>query len=117
MNIESRSENGVAIVSLDGRFDAHHANMIKSQLTHIIEGDTGQLVINLGGVNFIASAGLAVLVQAMKRCREANGELRLCNLQISVVVILEMSGLDKALALHNSESEAIAAFAPEVEAA
>lgn len=111
MKIETNVENEIAIVKLDGRFDAHHAATVKANMLHLIEVNTPKLVVNLAAVNFIDSAGLAVLVQAMKRCREAGGELRLCHLQTSVVVILEMSGLDKALAIHEDEAAAATAFA------
>ena len=65
-------------------------------------------VVNLGGVSFMDSAALATLVLAMKRCRQAGGDLRLCNLQQPVRIIFELTRLDKAFDIYASETEALA---------
>ncbi|MEZ4681164.1 MAG: STAS domain-containing protein [Caldilineaceae bacterium] len=62
-------------------------------------------------MDFMDSSGLAALVQGMKKCRDRGGDLRLCQLQQPVRMILELTRLDKALDIFPSEGDAIASFA------
>jgi anti-sigma B factor antagonist len=53
---------------------------------------------------------MATLVQGMKRCREKEGDLRLSELQQPVRMIFELTRLDRAFEIFNSERDAILAF-------
>ncbi len=76
-------------------------------------GDAGeaQIVVDLGGVSFIDSSGLSALVLGMKRCRENEGDLRLCRLQTPVRMIFELTRLHQAFEIHGDEGAAVRAFA------
>jgi anti-sigma B factor antagonist len=114
MNIVSRQADGVTIVVLAGRFDAHEVAQVRGALEQAADvpaGTPARVVVNLAEVNFIDSSGLACLVQGMKRCREHKGDLFLCTLQQPVRIIFELTRLDKAFGIYASEQEAVAAFA------
>ena len=66
-----------AVIVLAGRLDAFEAKDVRALLTEHVDGGRCRLVIDLSTVEFVDSAGLAALVQAMKRCREAGGDVRL----------------------------------------
>ena len=83
-------------LGLHGRFDAFETEAFRSTLDGLVEGDATSISIDLAGVHFIDSSGLAELVRAMKHCREANGDLILMNPSDPVVVILELTRLDAA---------------------
>ena len=51
-----------------------------------------------------------MLVQGMKRCRERDGDLRLCALQQPVRMIFELTRLDRAFEIYQSEEDAVQAF-------
>ena len=69
-----------------------------------------KIVVSLAEVNFIDSSGLACLVQGMKHCRSAGGDLYLCELRQPVRGIFELTRLDRAFVVLGSESEAAAAL-------
>ncbi|MCU0491226.1 MAG: STAS domain-containing protein [Chloroflexaceae bacterium] len=66
----------IAIVSPKSRLDAFAAPELRERLETLLAG-TNRLVIDLSAVPFIDSAGMAVLVSAMKRARQAGGDVRL----------------------------------------
>lgn len=111
MNINTSSLIGVAVLELSGRFDAYEVPKVKTYLEKIQSEARPKAVLNLGGVNFIDTTALASLVQGMKHCRQKNGDLYLCNLQQPVRIIFELTRLDRAFKIFQTQEEAVKAFA------
>lgn len=103
-----RSQGDVAIIELHGRFDAFEVPKVTEWFD--AHGDVRNVIVNLGGVTFIDSSGLATLVKMLKRCRQNDGELALSNLQQAVLIIMELTRLDKAFAIYDTEVDAIQAI-------
>jgi anti-sigma B factor antagonist len=110
MQLNYEETESVHVLRPTGRLDTHTTPDVKLWLESIVASKPAQLVINLNAVNFVDSTGLATLVQGMKRCREHEGDLLLCDLQRPVRMIFELPRLDKAFTIYPSESDAIAAF-------
>jgi anti-sigma B factor antagonist len=110
MELKSRSEGQVRILELSGRFDSYTAPQVRQWVEEAADREPAQLVLNLSGVHFVDSTALATLVQGMKRCRQLNGDLRLCCLQQPVRMIFELTRLDKAFEIFASEEAAVQTF-------
>lgn len=88
MHVERHDLDGQTIYVLQGRFDAHQVPWLKSRL------ELGsRTVLDMAGVNFVDSSGLALLVNLFKRSREEGKTLVIRNLQDPVRLILEITGL------------------------
>ena len=84
MELNTHSTDGVNVLALNGRFDAYEAPKVADwfkDMTSTSNGDAANAVVDLEGVNFIDSTGLATLVQGMKHCRQGKGDLYLAGLQ------------------------------------
>lgn len=64
-------------ITLSGRLDAFEAPALRKICDEFIEQGVIHLVFDLTAVSMIDSAGLAVLVSALKRTRQAGGDVRL----------------------------------------
>jgi anti-sigma B factor antagonist len=106
MELKSRKHPGVTVLTLTGRFDSSEAARVTAWVEEQV---TPSIIMNLAEVNFVDSSALAVMVKAMKRCRSQKGDLTLCNLQQTVRVIFELTRLDKAISIYDSEAEALKA--------
>lgn len=73
------TEHIIRIVSivLSGRLDAFDAPALRKVCDEFIEAGVIHLVFNLTDVKMIDSAGLAVLISALKRTRLNGGDVRL----------------------------------------
>ncbi len=111
MKITTQTTHEVTVLRLGGRFDAHEVPDVRKALGDVTGQGNNKIVVNLVEVNFIDSSGLASLVQGMKHCRSAGGDLYLCELRQPVRVIFELTRLDRAFAVFDGETEALAAFA------
>jgi CheY-like chemotaxis protein len=71
-------------------------------------GYTPAIVLDLGGVDFIDSGGLGLLVRMLSRTGQGN--LKLCRATSRVSEVLKITRLSNVFDCYDSESEAIAAF-------
>ena len=65
----STGEDGVVTVTVVGEVDTFTAPVLRSTLDSQLEQQPKELVIDLSGVQFLGSAGLAVLVETQKSSR------------------------------------------------
>jgi CheY-like chemotaxis protein len=66
------------------------------------------LVLHLGGIEFIDSAGLGLLVRCLTRARNAFGDLKVCAVSPKVDDVLRVTRLTSIFQAYESEAEAIA---------
>ena len=57
----------VAVVGAQGRIDSSTAGQLGEVLSQVIEDGHTQLVLDIGGVDYMSSAGLRELVTALKK--------------------------------------------------
>lgn len=110
MDLQAKTKDDVQIVSLSGRFDAFEVPQLTTWLEANIAAGQANVVLDLGGVEFIDSSGLAALVKVMKRCREHSGDVVLCNLQQAVTIILELTNLNRAFNIQPTQADALKVF-------
>ncbi len=89
----STDEDGVVTVTVVGEVDTFTAPVLRSTLDSQLEQQPRELVIDLSGVQFLGSAGLAVLVETQKSSRSRDVGLRLIASTRAVTRPLEVTGL------------------------
>lgn len=109
MAFKEKMIDGVEVLEVSGRFDAHMAPGAAAWFSRVAEGPPGRAVVDLAGATFIDSAALSGLVGGMKRCRQVGGDLHLCGMLGPVQVIFELTRLNKAFNTYPSVAEAVAA--------
>lgn len=89
----STSDNGAVTVTVVGEVDTFTAPVLRSTLDTQLEQSPKELIIDLSGVQFLGSAGLAVLVETQKSARSRDVDLRLVATTRAVTRPLEVTGL------------------------
>jgi anti-anti-sigma factor len=92
-------------VTLVGRLDIAGAEKIDLPLA-TVAGKRGNVVIDMSGVEFLASIGIRHLVMAAKAVARGAGRLVLLAPSPVVTEVLVTSGLDAILPIARSEDEA-----------
>jgi anti-sigma B factor antagonist len=85
--------DGAVTVTVVGEVDTFTAPVLRSSLDSQLEQSPRELVIDLSGVQFLGSAGLAVLVETQKAARSRDVALRLIATTRAVTRPLEVTGL------------------------
>jgi anti-sigma B factor antagonist len=110
MDIEVVPLGPVTVVAPKGDLDMTVAEPLKRRLTELIDQGRWRVVLDLGAVAYIDSAGLGTLVAAMKRARGAGGDIKLCALQPDVRSIFAMTRLNKVMDVHPTRQAAVASW-------
>ena len=100
LKLSTSRDGEVCVVTVAGEVDVYTSPSLKIALADAA-GDGCRIVIaDLADVPFIDSSGLGVLVGALRRMREAGGEMRLVSERDAVVKILRITGLDRVFPLY-----------------
>jgi anti-sigma B factor antagonist len=95
-HVSGRSvEPGVLRVEVVGEFDL----ALRPAFERIVAGAGGDVVVDLGAVTFLDSAGITAVVQARKAAVERGAELRIGGASSTVVRMFQITGLLEYLGL------------------
>jgi anti-sigma B factor antagonist len=101
-------DDGVVVVSLAGELDLYNAHEVREALLECCAESPDRLVVDLSGVKFIDSTALGVLIEARTRLENRRGFL-LAAPGLETKRALEISGLDRHFAVHDSLDAALTA--------
>jgi anti-sigma B factor antagonist len=103
-----QERDGAVIVELAGELDLYNAHTVRDALLGQAEKNPARLVVDLSRVTFIDSTGLGVLIEARTRLPNKRAFM-LASPGLETRRALEISGLDRHFAVHDSLDAALAA--------
>jgi anti-sigma B factor antagonist len=100
---------GHKILTLSGEIDVYSAPQFKQAVMTVLEGTEQHLIIDMYNVRYLDSAGLGILVGALKRLRPDGGTVNLIGCKPTVERILHLTKLSSLILLHKNLEDALAA--------
>lgn len=97
------------VLPLEGEIDLHVSPRIAASLGAMIEQKPPRLVVDLSGVSYIDSSGLAVLIEGMQNVEAYGGKFVLAGLRDNVRPIFEIARLDQVFIIFPHVDAALAA--------
>ncbi len=110
MNTAESKEGAVLILSPEGRLDAGSAPAFQTLIVERLEAGSSLLLIDLGKLEYISSAGLRVILVAAKKLKEGNGRIAVCSLTEGVKEVFRVSGFDSIVDTKDTRSAALTAL-------
>jgi anti-sigma B factor antagonist len=108
ISVQTKSLNdNCVVVALTGRFDAGNAETVKAAFRQVINSSGRRVVVDLSQVPFIDSAGLAVLVSALKQARASAGNVLLAGVQPQTRTVFALTMLDQVFSIHPTIQAAV----------
>jgi anti-sigma B factor antagonist len=111
MNISAEQHGQVTVVIVDGSLDALTAPDLTEFFSQQIGMNNARLIADLSGLEYTSSAGLRVLLAAVKEARQQGGDLRLAAVTPQVNKVLSMSGFTNIIKIYPDRSSAISSYA------
>ncbi len=96
MDIDLARNGGTLTVSLNGELDTITAKELEGSLRSAIDSDVSELIFDLGKLEYIASAGLRVLLAAQK-VMNRQGTMIVRNLTDEVREVFDITGFMEML--------------------
>jgi len=111
VQIDMQQEHGrVTVLSPRGRLDMASAPAFREQVKQLVESGVTRLVVDLGEVSFVDSSGLGAVIGGLKLTRQAGGDLRVARANQQVMLVLDLTSLNRVLQPHGTVEEAVGAF-------
>ncbi len=100
MTLESTVNGSSLTVKLKGELDHHAATQILKRVGEQIEYERPTaLSIDMRGVSFMDSSGIAVLLGSYRRMQEAGGSFSVCGVSDQSKKLLTAAGIDRLIPL------------------
>ena len=107
----SELAGAITFVRLQGRMDAVGAGRIDLPFTASVVAVGRNAVIDLGGVTFIASMGIRLLISAARGLHGKGARLALLGAAGMVRTVLDEAAIDQIIPLVDTEEQALRALA------
>lgn len=98
------------VLKLEGPIDLHVSPQVASSLSAIMESKPVRVVVDLLGVSYIDSSGLAVLIKGAQDAETYGGRLMLANVREEVWTIMETARVTEFFAIFPHVDAALAAI-------
>ncbi len=100
MPITVTSRDSALTIALSGEIDHHGAREMMAQLDQAIaERLPTRLVLDLSGVTFMDSSGIAVLLRSRRQLEHTGGELRVTGIPAQARRVLDAAGIGRLISL------------------
>ncbi len=110
LKMSTRLVDGITIVDCSGRIVFGEESALLRETVKQLLNQTKQIVLNLGGVNYIDSGGLGTLVGLYTSARGVNGNIKLANLTQRVGDLLQVTKLLTVFDVYEGEEKAVRSF-------
>ncbi len=94
------------VLALRGEIDLHEAPRLREGVREALDRRPRVLFVDLNGVTFIDSSGLAVLVEALQRAKADGGDVALYGIHGTAAAIFHMARLDEVFRIFPDEATA-----------
>lgn len=111
MEITHSDLSNCDLLKISGRIDSYTSPSLQNKLENIFSCGRYNILLDLMQVTHVSSAGLRVMINAQKICREyGNGETVLLNVPPRVLEILKITGFYSIYKIFSNRSSAIEYF-------
>ena len=100
MEMTYRAENRQLTIRLAGELDHHAARGLMESIDRCLEQNLPtKTILDLGGLTFMDSSGIAVVMRAKRRMEALQGSLTVVNIPRQAARVLETAGLSRYIQL------------------
>ncbi|HEY7910525.1 MAG TPA: STAS domain-containing protein [Blastocatellia bacterium] len=114
MDIKERVVDGISILDLSGKIVLGEGDsQIRERIKDLLADGQRRILLNLGNVSYIDSAGLGALISSYTTTKRENGQLKLVNLTRRIQDLLAITKLITVFDTYDDEQTALESFSAE----
>jgi len=111
LKASTRKVGSVAVVDLSGRITlGDGSGTLRDTVKQLMDAGEKQIVLNMGDVSYIDSAGLGELVGSYTTISNSGGQLKLAAVQKKMKDLMQITKLYTVFQAYDTEEEAIQSF-------
>ena len=111
MQIDERKVGSVVILDMKGKMTLGDGDeLLRKKVASLVEKGDKKIILNLGDVPYIDSAGLGEIVRTYTTVSRQTGSLKLLNLTKRITDLLSITKLLTVFDTFDNENEAVKSF-------
>ena len=111
MQIDERTVGNIKVLDVTGQITMGQGNTeFKDKIHSMVNQGHKHILVNLGGVSYVDSAGLVELVAAFTTVSRVGGKLKLVNMTKKMNDLLAITKLSNVFETFDKEQEAVQSF-------
>jgi len=112
-SVTRRDVGSVSVLALNGYLDAHTAPDLEKAIAELVEEERIRIVVSLGELDYISSAGLGVFMGFIEDVRGKGGDIKLAEATEKVFRVFDLLGFPVLYEILDKEEDAISKFTDE----
>ena len=104
------ASNPVSVLTLRGTIETTNASGLEETLERIFSENCYRIVVDLGDVSYISSAGWGIFISEIKRIRRNGGDIKLAGMRPEVREVFDLLEFGSILKPFMKTSEAVRDF-------
>ncbi|HOX39018.1 MAG TPA: STAS domain-containing protein [Candidatus Brocadiia bacterium] len=109
LKINAREVGSAAVVDVTGEVDMHNSPELRKVLKRLVGAKKPLIVVNMSGLDYIDSSGLATLVECLQGTMKNGTKFSIFGLNPRIKNIFTLARLEQVFRICESESEAVGA--------
>ncbi len=110
MDIKDQKQGKAMVVSLQGSLDTDNSPDVQRHVKQLLDAGEVFFVMDLGGLEYVSSAGLRAFLSLAKQAKAAGGGFAFCNVRGMVRELFAISYFDTMFPLRDTADDAISAL-------
>ncbi|MFZ1642197.1 MAG: anti-sigma factor antagonist [Candidatus Contendobacter sp.] len=106
IEVEVSTQGGVTVVTVAGEIDGGSAPGLQARILSLLQQD-GSLILDLGGVTYMSSAGLRVLLLLYRQAVSRNGRVALAGVAETIKDTMAVTGFLKFFVVADTVDQAL----------
>lgn len=107
MEVNTHDEAAGRIIGIAGDIDLYSSPQVREAILAAVKDKRSPVIVNLEGVTYIDSSGVATLVEGLQLTRGYEGAFRLSGLSDRVREVFELARLEKVFAIYSDVETAL----------
>lgn len=104
------ADNSLTLLTLSGTIETTNASGLEETLERIINNKCYRIVVDLGSVKYISSAGWGIFISEIKRIRRNEGDIKLAAMTPEVREVFELLEFNSILKPFDDKESAVSDF-------
>jgi anti-sigma B factor antagonist len=109
VEVHISNHQDAAVIEIRGEVDLYTSPQVREAIVGVTQRRTPSVIVDLTGVGYMDSSGVATLVEGLQFCRGYGGVFRLAGLGETVRQVFRFAKLDTVFEIYPSAGEALAA--------
>ena len=109
MQVKKEGVGDAVVLAVEGSVDIYSSPELRGELKVVLDKKAPRVVVDLAGVTFVDSSGLATLIEALQKTKAYDGRLLLCNLTKTVLGVFQLANLDHIFQIKETREAALQA--------